>query len=241
MIEKRNLILILFLGMLQCAAIAQTCTIKISEDYEALKRSFGEELEVFFSIEFEINRTTLTTIKSDSIRVRPNEDGFDNIRYTYTYNGKTYKDSFICRLLAEEVYTISPCTCCGIFLMTPSQQAERGFVQYINKSKKMFIANSGDLQLDTLFRNKNTGFILSSISMNCGFRPNTVFIADLGYLDEKFDYENWKSKPQEEQDLLDKEQQSYVVFSFNYLFLHKEQLVVTIDKSGSKFDLKLDE
>lgn len=79
----------------------------------------------------------------------------------------------------------------------------------------------------------------SSISMNCGFRPNNIFVADFDYLDKKFDYDNLKSKPVDEQNLLKKEQRSHVLFSFNYLFLHAEKLTVTIDKTGSIFNLTL--
>ena len=76
--------------------------------------------------------------------------------------------------------------------------------------------------------------------MNCGFRPNTISIANIGYTDKKFDYDNWENKTKEEQELLKIEQQSHVVYSFDYLFLHKEKLILTIDKSGEKVDLKME-
>jgi hypothetical protein len=125
--------------------------------------------------------------------------------------------------------------------MTPSQNAERGYIKYVNKSKREFITESGELELDTLYKKKESDFIFSAISMNCGFRPNKIFVTELDYLNEKFEYENWKNKPVSEQKLLKLEQQSHILFSFNYLFLHKERLIFIIDKTATKYELEIEQ
>lgn len=237
---RQKIILLLFLSFFINKASAQNCTVKISDKIDFFKQNFKEELDLFLSLEFEINNVKIKANDTNNIIVLTNKAEFDTIKYSFFYRGVIHNDQFICKLRANETYTISPCTCCGIFLMTPSKNAERGYVKYVNNSKRDFIAETGELELDTILKKKKTDYILSSISMNCGFRPNTVFVADFGYLDKKFEYENLKSKPKEEQDLLNKEQQENIRFSFNYLFLHKERLVVTIDETGELFNLTIE-
>jgi hypothetical protein len=108
----------------------------------------------------------------------------------------------------------------------------------VNNSSRDFIAETGDEYL-TIEPNQQTGFIHSFISMNCGFRPTNLFIADPSYVDSKFLFENLKSKSEAEQDELEKEREGLILFSFNFLFLHQEKLVVTIDATGEHFDIKL--
>ncbi len=221
-------------------ATAQNCTVKINAKTDFFKTRFKEEMNVFLSLDFKVNNVQIKAIDTTEISVLVNPSTFDTIKYSFLDHGVIYTDQFICKLRPNEVYTISPCTCCGIFLITPSENAKRGSVKYINNSKKEFIAETGESERDTLFSKNETAFINSSISMNCGFMPNTIFVADFGYLDKKFSYENWESKPQDQIDILMREQQSYIVYSFNYLFLHQEKLLVTIDKSGKTFKLTLE-
>jgi len=47
------------------------------------------------------------------------------------------------------------------------------------------------------------------------------------------------TKSEAEQDELEKEQDGLILFSFNFLFLNQEKLVVTIDATGEYFDIKL--
>lgn len=236
---KTRLRIILFTLLFANIVSAQNCTVRISDDFDFLKKNSYKELELFLSLEFEINNIMLKTNESNEVFISPNTIGFDTIKYSFIYRDSIHYESFICKLKSSEIYTISPCTCCGIFLMTPSQNAQRGYIKYVNNSKERFIAETGELQIDTVYKKRETDFIYSFISMNCGFRPNTVFVAELGYLDKKFEYENLKSKTKEEQELLKNKQQDYIRFSFNYLFLHGERLVVTIDKTGKLFDLTI--
>ena len=75
--------------------------------------------------------------------------------------------------------------------------------------------------------------------MNCGFRPNRIFIAKAAYFDKKYQYENWKTKSSEEKRQLEIEQEKHVVNSFNYLFLHEEKLIVTIGKKKEDFKVQM--
>jgi hypothetical protein len=218
---------------------AQKCIVKINDDISLMQKHSSRDLEVFLSIEFEVNYVKIKATDKQQVRIPVQKTGFDTVNYTFTYNGEVHNEQFICKLRANEKYTISPCTCCGIFLMTPAQNAQRGSVKYINASKHEFISETGDQEIHALAKNSSTDYIHSFISMNCGFRPNQIFIAEPDYLNPKFDYENWQYKSEQEQELLDKEQKELIRFSFNYLFLYGEKLVVTIDESGRDFRVEL--
>ena len=218
---------------------AQKCVIKINDNVPLMQKHSARDIEVFLSIEFEVNHVKIKATDKLQVRIPVQKTGFDTVNYTFTYNGKVCNEQFICKLRAKEKYTISPCTCCGIFLMTPAQNAQRGSVKYINASKHELISETADQDIHFLAKNSSTDYIHSFISMNCGFRPNQMFIAEPDYLNPKFDYENWQYKSVQEQALLDKEQKELIRFSFNYLFLHGEKLVVTIDEAGRDFRVVL--
>lgn len=219
---------------------AQKCIVKISDNVSLMKNQSSRDLEVFLSMEFEVNDVKIKATDKQQVRIPIHNTGFDTVNYSFSYNGKVCKEQFICKLRAKEKYTISPCTCCGVFLMTPAQNAQRGSVKYINDSNHEFISQTGDQAIDALEKKSHTDYIHSFISMNCGFRPNQIFIAEPAYLNPKFDYENWQSKTEQEQELLDKEQHDLIRFSFNYLFLYGEKLIVTINENGRDFKVELE-
>jgi hypothetical protein len=238
---KNSLKFILFLKLLTNFNViySQNCSVKIIDESQYFSEGFEVDLKVFFSLKFRINNVELSAINKDSIFIKPNLEGFDTISYSYEYDGNNFEDVFLCKLRPNEKYNISMCTCCGLFLMTPESEAERGGVKYINNSNKEFLAFTSEFDYDTLLRKDSTDYIPSLISVNCNFRPNTIFISDPKYYNSKFDYSNLNKKSTQEKELLIKQQNNYILYSFNYLFLHKEKLNVTIDKSGKKFSLSL--
>jgi hypothetical protein len=125
--------------------------------------------------------------------------------------------------------------------MTPEKNAKRGFVKFVNQSPKEYLAMVSEFDYETINKNSNTEFIFSSISMNCGFRPNRIFIADSNYLNSKYLYDNWSTKSNEGKRDLEKEQENYIVDSFDFLFLHGERLIVTIDSSGNSFSVDIED
>jgi hypothetical protein len=212
--------------------------IKIDKNAEGFFGNDRDELNVFLSLEFEVNHQKIKATDAKTLKVRPHNAGFDTVLFSFFYRDSIHRGVFICKLKGKETYTISPCTCCGLFAMAPSKNAMRGDIKFVNNSSLNFIAETGDEYL-TIEPNKETSFIHSSISMNCGFRPTKLFIADPSYVDPKFLYENLMTKSEAEQDELEKEQDGLILFSFNFLFLHQEKLVVTIDATGEHFDIKL--
>ena len=236
-------LLILSIFILFFAKIhAGTCTVRISDRIEFFKKNFNEEMNYFLSLEFQINNSKINTIDSDSITVLTYTKDFDTVKYTYkNRDGETISDTFICKLKSDEIYTISPCICCGIFLMTPSKNAKRGYVKFINSSKQGFLARTSEFDFDTIPKFSKTDFIPSLISMNCGFRPNRIFIANFGYQNDKYQYKNWSTKSPEGKKALELEQESHITFSFNYLFLHEEKLIVKINKDANDFIIELNE
>ncbi len=241
MCKNKLLILITLLSCLS-KIHAETCTIKISDSVDFLKKNYPQEMNYFLSLEFEINDSKIKTINSDSINVTINNVGFDTIKYFYKNSqDEVIRETFICKLRPGETYTISPCTCCGIFLMTPLKNAKRGFVKFENSSQKKYIAVLSEFDYDTIPKLSKTNFIPSLISMNCGFRPNEIFIATFDYQNEKYQYEKWSTKSTQGKKALKLEQESHIIFKFNYLFLHEEKLIVKIDNESNKIKVELSE
>ena len=216
--------------------------IKISDRVDIFKKRFPQEMNYFLTLELEINDSKIKTINPDSINITINNIGFDTIKYLYrNRQNEVIGETFICKLKAGKTYIISPCTCCGIFLMSPSKNAKRGFVRFENNSPEEYLAVTSEFDYDTIPKLSKTNFIPSLISMNCGFRPNKIFISKLDYQNQKYQYENWSTKSTEEKITLKLEQESHIIFKFNYLFLHGEKLIVKINNEANKFKVKLTE
>lgn len=232
---------VLFLLLVCLSSIqAETCRVRISDRINFHPNNNVEEITTFLSMNFELNQSSIAALDSNSITVPINNIGFDTLIYSFLdQHGLTVCDTTICKLKANEMYTIGPCTCCGIFLMTPSKNAARGSVKFLNESSDEFIAMVGSFEYDTIPRLTQTDFIPSEISMNCGYRPNRIFFASFDYIDEKYQYENLKDRPLLEKNSLREEQESHVVYEFTYLFLHEEELIVSIGKEKKYFTVDL--
>ncbi len=239
MTRIRTHVLFLFL-VFSSSVQAATCTVKISDRIDFFKTNYSVEISSFLSMDFELNQTCISSLDTNYFTVHINNIGFDTLIYSFLdQKGLTVCDTSICKLKADEAYTISPCTCCGIFLMISTQNAARGSVKFINDSTDEFIAMVGSFDYDTIPKLARTDFIPSEISMNCGYRPNRIFISSHDYTDERYQYENFKDKSLYEKKSLREEQQTHVVYEFNYLFLHEEKLIVRIDKERNIFDVEL--
>lgn len=232
---KFTALVIIFLFGFQTKA--QTCTFKISDRVE----NFGEEIDNFFMIKFDINGTNVLTTDTTTTKININKAGFDTIHYSYiNHKDENVTETALCKFRNGETYTVSPCTCCGIFLITPEKNGKRGFVKFKNESKNEYIGTASEIRADTLFKKSETEYVFSSISMNCGFRPNRILIAEFDYYNKKYGYENWQTQSVERKIELEQEQEGYVAYSFNYLFLHEEKIIVTICKKKSEFQLQIE-
>lgn len=219
------------------SGIAQTCAVKVGNT-DFLESNFEAELKAFLSLEFSINGIPLKTTDSIEKIIPLNRNGFDSIRYSYSWNNQRVEAFSLCKFRANETYTISPCTCCGIFLMTPKSAAERGFVKFVNRSKQLYLGSASEFDFDSIPPKSGTDFLFSAISMNCGFRPSQITVVDPEYLHTPLDDEN-PSKllgPKE----LNAKRMVLARGDVWFLFLHGEKLVVTIDKRASQFKLELE-
>lgn len=215
---------------------AQTCSIKVEPDVSV--QSFEEEMAVFFSLKFTINGVSFGTTSSRENLIRLNPNGFDTIRYVYFWQGKRIETFSLCKFRPNEHYTISPCTCCGIFLMLPGKKAERGFVQFVNESETPYLGSVSELGYDSIPAKDQTPFLFSAISMNCGFRPSQIAVFEQSYADTKYDYEQLSKLDDAVQSELEAEQRKLIRYEVDFLFLHGEKLILSISKDGSGFTLK---
>ncbi|WP_300666765.1 hypothetical protein [Fluviicola sp.] len=220
-----------------CFGYAQTCVVKIGNT-DFLDSNFREELNTFLSLEFSINGIPVKPKDSIEKIIPVNRNGFDSIRYSYTWNNQRIEKFSLCKFKPNETYTISPCTCCGIFLMTPKSNAERGFVKFVNRSKKLYLGSASEFDFDSIPPKSSTGFLFSAISMNCGFRPSQITVVDPEYLDSPLGDE----KPSKLLDAkeLNVKRMELARCDVSFLFLHGEKLVVTFGKNGSQFKLELE-
>ncbi len=216
---------------------AQTCAVKV-RNTDFPESNFEQERNTFLSLEFSINGVRLKTTDSIEKIIPLNRNGFDSIRYSYTWNNQKVEAFSLCKFKANETYTISPCTCCGIFLITPESSAERGFVKFVNKSKQWYLGSASEFDFDSIPPKSSTDFLFSAISMNCGFRPSQITVVDPEYLHSELEDEN-PSKLLDEKELNVKR----MVLARGdawFLFLHGEKLVVTVNKKASEFKLELE-
>ena len=228
----------LFFVLATAKGITQSCTIYPNPNIGFMKNNFEEELKTYHSLVFKVNGVSLKTAALSTVEVPVNEVGFDTVSYTYQYRGQEQKDTFLCKFRAEETYIVSPCTCCGIFLMRPNKNARRGSVKFQNYSSKAYIGIASEMDYDTIPANASTDDLHSYISMNCGFRPSSITIAEMAYVDEKYQYQNWPDDDEALDKLLE-EKASFVVYDVRFLFLHEEKLVVTIHKDIKDIQLQL--
>jgi hypothetical protein len=234
---KRLLLLVCSLAF--SYGYTQTCSIRCKASHIQEFGNFEEEMAVFYSIEFSLNGVLIKTTEKDEKTIPVNQNGFDTIRYSYIWNGEKIDAFSLCKFRANEHYTISPCTCCGIFLITPEKKPERGFVQFINESNSTYLGSASEIETDSIPPNSKTPFQFASISMNCGFRPSQIAVFEPGYFDPKYDYQITSKLPDDKKAELEAEQNKFIQYTMDFLFLHGERLILTIDKA-SQFTLKLE-
>lgn len=221
-----------------CGAQAQSCFLRVNPDLPV--RGFEEELAVFLSLKFTVNGISFGTTTSGEKQIPVLQNGFDTIRYSYFWRGKRIEASSLCKFRSNEHYVLSPCTCCGIFLIVPETKAERGFVQFVNESRSLYWGSASELDYDSIPAMEKTPFLFSSISMNCGFRPSQIVILEPAYFDPKYTYEKLSVLPEEAQNKLEAEQRTFIRYAIDFLFLHGEKLVLSISEDASEFVLKLE-
>jgi hypothetical protein len=114
---------IIFIGTIILFSIqlkAQTCTFKISDQVASFEENYGEDIQAFLKMSFEINGTAFLTNDTTAIEILLNKKGFDTIHYAYVnQNDKTVNETALYKLRSGETYKISHTTCCGIFLIIP--------------------------------------------------------------------------------------------------------------------------
>lgn len=216
---------------------SQTCTIKTSKP-DFSEGNFEEEINTFLSLEFSINGIPLKATDSIEKIIPLNRNGFDSIRYSYTWHNQRVEKFSLCKFKPDETYQISPCTCCGIFLIVPKSKAERGFVKFVNRSKQLYLGSASEFDFDSIPPKSSTDFLFSAISMNCGFRPSQITIAVPEYLHDQFEDENYPKLSGAKE--LKVKRMMMIRGDVSFLFLHGEKLVVTIGRNASEFKLEFE-
>ena len=214
-------------------SIAQNAKIRIQ--YHAQK---SIKSETFDSLVFIVNGEKLNLINLEIKEIKLNKNGFDKLSYFYKGKKNIEVTEMNCKFKPNHAYKIVPCLCCGDFMIIADSVPRRGSVRFINNTNRKLIGIRSEMDLDTINKKSKTKYLPSDISMNCGFRPFDIEITEFKYANPKFDYNEDNTK--EENEKLDKEQNSLWIAKAPFLFLHGEKITALYDDKKRKIILKFD-
>ncbi|KUJ62808.1 hypothetical protein AR687_05260 [Flavobacteriaceae bacterium CRH] len=214
---KKLLLLILFI----CTnSFGQTATIK-------LKNQIFSENETKNSLKFNFNGQAFGE-KDTIIQIKINTSGFDSCKVIY----KNYGFDFITKFKENETYEIKQGCCCADFTLEAEKNAERGTVTFKNKTKRDLCLIAG-YESDTVATGKKK-VIFAGESAMCYFKPCDIHITETEYFSEKYDYNK-----DTDYKTLSKEQDTFILASTWFHFLHGEKIEVFYNPVLKKMDLKL--
>lgn len=208
--------IIIFLFLVANFCNAQSANLKL-QNYNEIKNVFKIEIEAFESLEFIINGVAFKVSDDLDINIPLNKMGFDSIKYSYKIHDKEYKSFALAKFKTDQQYYLSPCTCCGIFMIAP-KNPERGIVRFKNRSKSKLLALTGDFEHEVIYPKSTSKYFFSSISMNCGFTPNQIGLFTSDFIESKEGIFE-----------IDRE-----IFSFDFLFVNGEKLSIIYNGNQSK-------
>src|SRR5690606_19539809 len=141
------------------AGYTQTCSIRSKASVLfSISDNFEQEKAVYYSIEFSFNGVPVKTSSEDTTTIPVNPNGLDTIQYSYLWEGERIEEIGLCKFGANEPCVVSPCVCCGIFLVVPEKHPERGFVQFVNKCKTPYEVSTSEIESDRLEGNSKAPF-----------------------------------------------------------------------------------
>jgi hypothetical protein len=229
--KKTVFITLLFILFNVC--FSQTANIRIKYlDSKNMKS------KTFDSLVFIINGVELNSTDSETKSFNLQKNGFDSFSYYYKGEKNKVISEFKCKFKPNNSYKILPCICCGEFMLVADSLPQRGSVRFVNKTNRKLIGIRSEFNLDTINKKSATKYFPSDISMNCGFREFYIEIAEFGYANPKFDYNERNTDLENEK--LNSEQEQLWITKTPFLFLHGEKITATYDDKERKIDIKLD-
>lgn len=189
----------------------------------------GERFKDFDKIRFTFNNTSFdasdTTIKSIHLN-----KGLDN---GIAIIGKDTL-RFFTRFKPNEAYMIQPGCCCAAFTLTAVNNPGRGIVSFKNPLKRGLVLVVAEANSDTVDA-RRTRSIFAHESVMCTFKPCSIQVTELAYLDEKYNFETDKRN----YDSLWSEQAKLVLGTTWFHFLHGEKVAVSYSEKTGKLKLEL--
>ncbi|REG91122.1 hypothetical protein [Flavobacterium aquicola] len=229
--KKITTIILLIFSFNFC--IAQNAKIRIQYHTEKSIKS-----ETFDSLVFIVNGEKLNLINLEIKNIKLNQNGFDKLSYYYKGKENIVVTEMSCKFKPNHSYKIMPCLCCEDFMIVADSVPKRGSVRFINNTNRKLIGIRSEFNLDTINKKSKTKYLPSDISMNCGFRPFFIEITEFKYANPKFDYN--EDNTEEQNQILNKEQDSLWIAKEPFLFLHGEKITAIYDDKKRKIILKFD-
>src|SRR5688572_21458701 len=106
---------LLFFLLISNICLSQTIKIGIARDFST---------EPFDSLVFIVNGTVINSNDTGLKTVKIKKNGFDDFSYYYK-NKKEEVYKVKCKFIENNTYTISPCVCCGDFLVAADSTSTR--------------------------------------------------------------------------------------------------------------------
>jgi hypothetical protein len=217
---------LLFLLCIQFT-FAQTATIKI------VRTDHQGQFKDFDKFVFSFNGLKLSATDTVTKSIRLNKNGFDECAAVIG------KDTlhFFAKFKTGETYIIRPGCCCAAFTITAIHDPRRGSVRFDNQTSRDLWGVTSEINTDSIKAKSRSEYIFASESAMCLFKPASIFIAETNYNDRKYDYE---TRSDVNYDSLWAEQETYVLASSAFLFLHGEKLTVEYSDKSRKLIFRFD-
>lgn len=191
--------------------------------------------------------------------VRPNS--FEEFQqFTFVFNGKRFtgrdtleqtiplnkrldeclailgKDTlqFFTKFLPNETYILRPGCCCAAFTLEAKNNPKRGSVYFKNKTNRTLSFVVAEANGDTVERNSAIDLFAHESAM-CYFKPCSVLLAEMDYLDAKYDYTNEELN----YDSLWAEQKKFILGMANFHFLHGEKVELKWMEKKKKIEFRV--
>lgn len=219
-VMKKKLLVLLLL--ICTSSFGQIATIKLKT------RIYPNGRETEAPLKFEFNGITFK--ENDSILHIPiKRKDFDV--YKVIYSDTSY--DFITKFKENETYELRQGCCCADFTLEAKNNPKKGVIIFKNKTKKDLCLLVSTFEADTVASGKKK-ITFASESAMCDFKPCEIHITDTEYLSDKYNYsENTDYK------MLSNEQDTFILASNWFHFLHGEKIEVIYNPDLKKIDLKL--
>lgn len=213
--------ILVILALVYYNAWAQTALLKAPMVFPDMKDTVN-------FIKFKINGQQFGE-KDTVIRIHLQKEGWDRCEAII------HKDTirFLTKFKDNEYYEIQQGCCCAAFVLGAVRKPKRGTIKFKNTTFKPLGIEVGMFNVDTVNAG-STHTIFANESPMCFFKPCQIMIVKPSYFSDKYNYSNSRKYK-----ILQNEQESLILKTIWFNFLHGEKIEVLYHERNKKLELKL--